>query len=172
MQNKIKFTGAARWDNHFLEMAILNAKMSKDPSTKVGAIITSADNHLISAGFNGLPRGIEDTEDRLNYRDLKLQLVVHAEMNSVLAAAKLGVKLKNSTMYIAATNTDGAIWGGPPCTRCLVEIIQTGITKIISYKRKNVPTKWEKDLDFSMSLIKEVGIKYLEYNIDTGELNV
>lgn len=154
-----------RWENHFLEMALLNAKLSKDPSTKVGAIITTAEHDFISAGFNGLPRKLKDTEERLSNRELKLKLVVHAEMNSVLAAAKLGIRLKDCTMYIAATNNDGSIWGGPPCNRCLVEILQTGITKIVSYGRKDTPTRWKESLDLSMQLIKEAGIEYKEIEV-------
>ena len=154
-----------KWHNHFLQMALLNAKLSKDPSTQVGAIITSEDNHLISAGFNGFPRGIADTEERLNNRDIKLSLVVHAEMNGLLAAAKLGIKLKNSTLYIVATNKDGLIWGGPPCRNCVKHVIQAGISKIVTYERKNVPSKWENDLNFSMDVIKEVGIEYKEITV-------
>ena len=48
MQEEV--TVSKRWNNHFLEMALLNAKMSKDPSTKVGAIVTTNDHDFISAG--------------------------------------------------------------------------------------------------------------------------
>ena len=102
-------------------------------------------------------------------RELKLKLVVHAEMNSILAAAKLGIKLNDCTMYIAATNSDGSIWGGPPCSRCLVEILQTGITKIVTYNRKQVPSRWKEDLDFSMSLIDEAKIQYEELEEELWE---
>lgn len=166
----MKLTGTARWDNHFLEMAILNAKLSKDPSTKVGAIITSKDNHLISAGFNGLPRGIEDTEERLNNRDLKLQLVVHGEMNAVLAAAKLGAPLRDSTIYTVATDKSGAIWGGI-CSNCAKHIIQVGISKVVTYSTITMPARWTKDMIYAKEILQEAQIEYLEYNIDTGELN-
>jgi dCMP deaminase len=166
MQETIVSSTPNKWNNHFLEIALLNAKMSKDPSTKVGAIITTREHDFISAGFNGLPRKLKDTEERLNNRELKLKLVVHAEMNSILAAAKLGIKLNDCTMYIAATNNDGSIWGGPPCSRCLVEILQTGITKIVTYNRKQVPSRWKEDLDFSMSLIDEAKIQYEELEYD------
>lgn len=164
MQEKVEpvIQIANRWENHFLEMALLNANMSKDPSTKVGAIITTSDHDFISAGFNGLPRKLKDTEERLNDRRIKLLLTVHAEMNAVLAAAKLGIKLKDCTMYIIATNNDGSIWGGPPCHRCLVEILQTGISKIVTYSRKSTPTRWKDSLDLSIKLIKEAGIEYRE----------
>jgi len=83
-----------KWDRHFLGLALAHARMSKDPNTKVGAIIVGPDRELISAGFNGFPRGIEDSDERLTNRDLKLKLIVHAEMNAVLAAARHGIQLK------------------------------------------------------------------------------
>lgn len=155
-----------KWDNHFLKLALHHAKLSKDPSTKVGAIITTRDRDFISAGFNGLPRKLEDTEERLNNRETKLLLTVHAEMNAVLAAAKLGIKINDCTMYIVATDKSGEIWGGPPCHRCLVEILQTGISKIVTYEQKSVPTKWAESLNLSKKLIKEAGLEYKEIKLE------
>lgn len=166
MQEKIVSSTPDKWDNHFLQMALLNARLSKDPSTKVGAIITTRDRDFISAGFNGLPRKLEDTKERLNNRETKLLLTVHAEMNAVLAAAKLGIKINNCIMYIVATDKSGEIWGGPPCHRCLVEILQTGISKIITYEQKSVPTKWEESLRLSKELIKEAGLEYKEIKLE------
>ena len=71
-----------RWDRYFLDLALLNAQMSKDPSTKVGAVIVGPDREVRSMGFNGFPRGIADTRERLECREVKLDLVVHAEMNA------------------------------------------------------------------------------------------
>ena len=66
-----------RWDLRFIEMASLVASWSKDPSTKVGAVITNDKNHVVSLGFNGFPRGVED---RLNVnRETKLARTIHAE---------------------------------------------------------------------------------------------
>lgn len=137
--------------------------MSKDPNTKVGSIIVGPDREIVSAGFNGFPRGIEDTDERLQDRDTKLKLIVHAEMNAILAAARHGIRLKGCTLYLAATdNESGLIWGGAPCSRCTVEIIQAGITEIVSYPVKSVPSKWHEDLVMSRKLIEEVGILYRE----------
>lgn len=151
-----------KWDEHFLVTAILQAKMSKDPSTQVGAVIVTPDKEIVSTGFNGFPRGIKDLPERLNDRDLKLRFMVHAEMNAVLTAAKLGIKIGGCTMYLAAMNSNGDLWGGPPCHRCTAEILQTGISKIISYKKKQVPSKWAEDLVFAENMLKEAGIEYIE----------
>lgn len=160
-----------RWDRHFLELAQFHARMSKDPSTRVGSVIVGPDKEIISAGFNGFPRGIADTRERLSDRDMKLRLVVHGEMNAILAAARTGMRLKGCTLYLAATDDTGAVWGGPPCTRCTVEIIQAGLSEIVSYPVKAVPSKWHEDLKLSGSLLIEAGIRYREITTE-GESNV
>lgn len=136
--------------------------MSKDPSTRVGSVVVGPDKEILSAGFNGFPRGIADTPERLNDRDMKLKLIVHAEMNALLAAARTGVKLAGCILYLAATDDSGLVWGGAPCTRCTVEIIQVGISEIVSFPVKSVPSKWHEDLKLSRSLIEEAGILYRE----------
>ena len=151
-----------RWDTHFLHLAYVHAGMSKDPSTKVGAVIVGPDREIISAGFNGFPRGVLDTEARLQDRDTKLALIVHAEMNAVLAAARVGIALKGSTLYLAATDPSGAIWGGPPCTRCAVEMIQAGIREVVSYPFKDVPSKWREDVRRAGAILEEAGVNYVE----------
>jgi len=151
-----------RWDQHFLNLAVEHARMSKDPSTRVGAVIVGSDKEIVSTGFNGFPRGIADTPERLADREQKLRLVVHAEMNAILNAARNGTRLIGRTLYLAATDDTGLIWGGPPCTRCTVEVIQAGIVQIVSRPEKNVPSKWHEDIALSRKLLSEVGINYRE----------
>lgn len=151
-----------RWDKHFLGMALYHSKLSKDPSTRVGSVIIGPDREILSAGFNGFPRGIADTHERLHDRETKLKLVVHAEMNALLAAARTGMRLKGCTLYLAATDDSGLVWGGPPCTRCTVEIIQVGISEIVSHPVKAVPSRWHEDLTLAKSLLEEAGILYRE----------
>lgn len=158
---------SARWDHHFLGMAMYHSRMSKDPSTRVGSVIVGPDREILSAGFNGFPRGIADTAERLADRDTKLQLVVHAEMNALLAAARTGMRLMGCTLYLAATDDSGLVWGGPPCTRCVVEIIQVGINEIVSYPVKAIPSRWHADLALARKLIDEAGIIYRELPVQS-----
>ena len=151
-----------RWDNHFLELALANARMSKDPRTRVGAVIVGPDREIRSTGFNGFPRGISDTHERLHCRETKLKLIVHAEMNAILNAARIGTALKGCTLYLAATDDTGLVWGGPPCTRCTVETIQSGISNIVSHPFKDVPSRWAEDIKLARSLLDEAGIGYRE----------
>jgi dCMP deaminase len=153
-----------RWDRHFLDLSCLVARMSKDPSTRVGAVIVGPDREVRSTGFNGLPRGIADTPERLEDRDTKLRLIVHAEANAILNAARIGVSVKGCTLYLAATdsNNGGPVWGGAPCTRCTVEVIQAGIAEVVSYPAKGVPSRWQEDIAAAGELLIEAGIRYRE----------
>jgi|LakMenEpi03Aug12_release.lakeMendotaPanAssembly.Ray.scaffolds.fasta_scaffold939481_2 dCMP deaminase len=157
-----------KWDKHFIDMCRLHAKLSKDPSTKVGAVIVTPDRQVVSAGFNGFPRGVKDDE-RLLDREVKLKLVVHAEMNAILAAANLGIRVQGCTMYLAA-ESNGVLWSGPPCSRCLVSLIQAGISEIVSIKNTCIPDRWKDDIEFSRSIIEEVGLGYreIDYDISTS----
>ncbi|MDP3417901.1 deaminase [Falsiroseomonas sp.] len=152
----------SRWDNHFLGLAAAHAAMSKDPNTKVGSVIVGPRRELRSAGFNGFPRLICDSPERLNDRETKLSLIVHAECNAIVQAARVGVPLDGCTLYLAATDDTGAIWGGPPCTRCTVHVIQAGITTVVSRPQKAVPSRWHADLAVARGLLAEAGVEYRE----------
>lgn len=157
-----------RWDKHFLMLALENAGMSKDPSTKVGAIIVGPDREVRSMGFNGFPRHIEDTHERLHDRAQKLDLVVHGEMNAVLNAVRIGVSTRGCKMYMSAMDANsGLLWGGAPCIRCVVELIQAGIGEIITLPNKNTPERWMKSVHKSMAVLEEAGILYR--TVDVGK---
>lgn len=145
-----------------LRLALHHAGHSADPSTRVGSIIVGKDDMVWSSGFNHFPSKIAQTTERMNDRDTKIKLIVHAEMNAILRAARRGIPLDGTTLYLAATDDTGLVWGGPPCTRCAVEIIQAGITEIVSYPIKPIPSRWHEDLEFSRSVLAEAGIKYRE----------
>jgi dCMP deaminase len=149
-------------DSGLLRMALEVAKQSNDPSTKVGCLIVSQFGQVVT-GFNSFPHQISETVERLSDRELKLKLIVHAEMNAVLTAARREITIGSGTMYIAAFDAKtGIVWGGPPCTRCLVEVLQTNIREIVSLPRKLAPSRWAADLEMSLGLIREAGITYRE----------
>ena len=159
---------SGRWDRHFLQLCQDSARMSKDPRTRVGAVIVGPDREVRGTGFNGFPRGIADTSERLNDRETKLNLVVHGEMNAILSAARVGTPLKGCTLYLVATDDTGIVWGGPPCTRCTVEIIQSGIVEIVSYAPRVIPSRWMSDLALSRELLTEAGIGFREVEVTDG----
>jgi dCMP deaminase len=109
-----------KWDRYYLGMARAAASRSKDPSTKCGAVIVGPDNVVASTGFNGFPRGIADTDERLEDREKKYKLVLHAEVNAILFARR---DLRGHTLYV---------WPMMPCNACALLVIQTGVTRVVS----------------------------------------
>ena len=136
------------WDKRFLDLAKHISKWSKDPSTQVGCVVVGPDRELRSTGFNGLPRGIEDNNERLNNREIKYPLICHAEENAIMHAARIGMSLKGCTAYVT--------W--PPCTRCARSLIQAGISTIIYPKDIEIPERWLEDFNLSLNMLKEANI--------------
>lgn len=136
-----------KWDRRFVELAALISTWSKDPSTQVGCVVVGQDREIRSTGFNGFPRGIADTEERLNDRSLKYPLICHAEENAIMHAARVGVSLKDCTAYVT--------W--PPCTRCARSLVQAGVREVV-FPEGEVPERWQEDFQTSVSLLKEAGV--------------
>ena len=120
-------------------------KRQKDPSTQVGCVVVGPDREIRSTGFNGLPRGIDDTDERLNNREIKYPMICHAEENAIMHAARTGISLKNCIAYVT--------W--PPCTRCARSLIQAGVSEIVYPKEVEIPDRWEADFDMSLNMFKE-----------------
>lgn len=132
-----------KWDKRFIELAIFISNWSKDPSTKVGAVIVDNDNRIISVGYNGFPQGIEDN-NRLEDRDTKYKIIVHGEINAILFANK---SVKGCTLYTVPFE---------PCPRCAGLIIQSGIRRVVAPVNKN--DRWEDEFKISRQLFSEAGI--------------
>ncbi len=145
-------TQGDRWDHRFLEMARLLATWSKDPSTKVGCVVVGPDREIRSTGFNGFPRGVEDSEERLNDRKLKYEIICHAEANAVFHAARIGVSLKGCTAYVT--------W--PPCVRCAGSLIQAGIDVVAYPAGLVIPGRWQENFQLSWAILHEAGVLILE----------
>lgn len=136
-------------DEYYLKIAKEQVSArSKDPSTKIGAIIVDTNGHVLSYGYNGFPRGIEDSAERLNDRSVKYLLTVHAEANAVINAAREGKCTKGSTIYVS---------GLPPCHECAKIIIQAGISEVIYYDME-IPERWQESITLGSELLYEAGV--------------
>ena len=139
----------AEWDERFLDLAEHIANWSKDPSTKVGCVVVGNDREIRSTGFNGFPRGIKDTQERLQNRDLKYPLICHAEENAIMHAARIGVSLKGCTAYVTLT----------PCARCARSLIQAGISEVVFPNKTDIPARWEEEFAAAIDMLKEAGVE-------------
>jgi dCMP deaminase len=113
------------WDEYFLWIAVTVAIKSKDPRCAVGAVIVSPDNVILSTGFNGLARRLYDDERLLGDAEEKLKIICHAEANAIFNAARVGVALQGTSIYITKF----------PCLPCCNAIIQAGITRIYTHDK-------------------------------------
>lgn len=141
------------WTEWYMRGVYWIASKSKDPRTKIGAILVK-NNRIISTGYNGFPQSVkEDIKDRWE-RPLKYLFVSHGERNAIYAAAKHGSPTEGCTIYTNAL----------PCSDCMKAIIQSGITKVVIHKQfedhcKNVNRpEWEKHAEVSMMMSKESGV--------------
>jgi len=122
---------------------------SKDPSRQIGAIAVD-DRTVVAQGYNGFPRGIRDTDKRLEDREIKYKFVVHAEMNVIYNATYNGVSLDGCSLYV---------WGLPVCSECAKGIIQTGITRVVM-PIQEIPEHWVESWTLTQILLNEAGVKW------------
>ena len=133
------------WDRRFLTLAEHVAQWSKDPSSKVGAVIVGTDKRQVCFGYNGFPPGVADTEARLNDRPTKYRLVQHAERNA-LDNCNFGTK--GSTLYVTRC----------PCSECTKSIISKGIIRVVYAPHPDFDARWAEELEWTRKLLMEVGI--------------
>lgn len=143
-----------KWQLYFANIAIAVSGGSKDPSTKVGAVIYRPDRSLCSAGYNGLPRGIPETPGVLlkikHDREWKLARTVHAEANA------LDHKRECVHGY-------GMVITAPACSACALKIISNGIKTVyhlpasVAFKEK-----WSKDCGLAYKLFAEANVEVRE----------
>lgn len=111
------------WDVFFLEVAEAWAARSKDPTTRVGAIVVNADRVQVAQGYNGFPRGVVDDPVRWELRDEKLAWTVHAEANAIANAARVGAPTAGATLYVTPVF---------PCLDCAKLLVQAGIRRVVT----------------------------------------
>ena len=140
------------WDEYFMGMAVLSSLRSKDPSTKVGAVIVNDEKKVVSIGYNGMPRHIEDEELTWNKGeglDSKYLYVCHAELNAILNARN-GSSLANCTVYVTLF----------PCNECTKALIQVGIKEVVYLDDKYGDTI---GVQASKKMLTLAGIKYRQF---------
>jgi len=140
----------SKWTNRYLEIAKQVAQWSKDPSTKIGAIAVGDKRQILSQGYNGFPRGISDSDERLENREEKYSYIVHGEMNCIYNATLNGVSLEGAHLYV---------YGLPVCHECAKGIIQVGISKVVMQYSKDISDKWKLSANTTKRMFKEARVQ-------------
>ena len=144
-----------KWIKRYLEIAQAVSTWSKDPSKKIGAVAIGQYGQILSQGYNGFPRGIHDSTQRLVDRSLKLKYTVHAEPNCIFNAGLNGVSLRDSTLYV---------FGLPVCTDCANAVIQSGIKRVYAcIEEEEIPERWHESAWEAAEKFEEAGVEYTLY---------
>jgi len=141
----------SKWDSRFMELADIVSSWSKDPSTQVGCVIVDKHQRVVSVGFNGFPRGMEDNPEKLSDKAYKHSTVIHAESNAILFAKR---DLTDCVLYSTF----------PICASCASVIMQANIAKVI-YRPDKANVKWTELNKLANSHMQEAGIEIQEFNL-------
>lgn len=137
-----------KWDLRFLKLAKEISAWSKDPSTQTGAVIIGSNKEILSTGYNGFARGVDDNPERYSNRELKYKLVVHCELNAIIFADR--DSLKGSTLYT---------WPFMSCSNCAKHVIQCGIKRCVAPSLPaHLLERWGEDIKLSEIQFKEAGV--------------
>ena len=142
----------SKWDRKFIDLSRHISTWSKD-SHGVGAVIVDDNNIVLSLGYNGLPRKADDDIESRKERSQKLIFTIHAEENAILNAARKGVSLENSAIYLQ--------WF--PCINCAKHIINAGIKRLVCTKYDETDLVRMNDYKFDIS---ELLLRECEVQID------
>lgn len=148
------------WDARYLKIAFEISKWSKDPSTKVGAVLVDhLNNSIVSTGFNGFPLNHSDSHEAYHDRDYKYANIIHAESN---ALRQCSISHRKLTMYCTF----------PSCDNCMHEMISRGVSRVVlpyNYKTqyfgktKELISYWEDRILIStnMAILSDVQVCYI-----------
>jgi dCMP deaminase len=167
------------WDIYWMKEAELVATMSKCLSRKIGSVLVK-DNYRIASGYNGAPRGVDNCDkrddwgnytdhhcsdicprQRMNFKSgegIEHCAAVHAERNSLLQAARMGITTAGATLYC---------WCRLPCPDCMKEIINAGVSRVVCFEfNEYLPTGMK-----CADLVKQSGIKvdYISKDVINGK---
>ena len=143
-------------DRKYMEIAYAISRLSKDPSTQVGAVIIGPTQEVRSLGYNGAPRGCsadEAGDERRDTRPEKYFWFSHAELNAITNAARVGTPLAGSSLLVTH----------PPCMDCARAIVQAGITRVVTVRPSaDFVERWHEHMSRTQRLFDECGVEYLE----------
>lgn len=136
------------WDRRLYELARYVGQWSKDRSTKVGCVISTADRQVVSIGYNGFPRGIDDDRGVRHSSPTKYLWTEHAERNAIYGAARLGIATNGCEMFLS--------WF--PCMDCARAIVQAGISRLVAVQPDVSDARWGEQFVAARELLDEARV--------------
>lgn len=144
-----------KWTLRWLRLAKHISQWSKDPGHKCGCVITDGAKELMSMGYNGLPEGMSDDEEKLLDREHKLKFTIHAEDN---ALRRIPRNLAGGTLFV---------YPFFPCEECATLILNSGrINKVVT--TDYVPERWRESVARAEHLLANYGITIEKVPMDNA----
>lgn len=110
------------WDEYFMGIAVFTSFRSKDPSSKVGAVIVDKTKHIVGTGYNGFVAGVDESvfswEREGDFLDTKYPFVIHAEANAIVSSPQSN--LDGCSVYVTLF----------PCNECAKLLAQKNVSTV------------------------------------------
>ena len=150
------------WDEYFSNMVDAVATRATCDRGRAGCVIVK-DKQILVTGYVGSPKGLPHCDDvghlfkKVIHEDGKITQhcvrTVHAEQNAITQAARRGIALEGSTLYVRMT----------PCRTCTMLIINTGIKRVVCQMKYHAGEESEamfKEAGIQLDFISEELLKY------------
>lgn len=121
------------WDEYFMQICSVVAQRSTCGRAAVGAVIVR-DRNILATGYNGAPAGmphcnevgclVYTSKNPDGETEENCFRTIHAEINAIAQAAKSGVSIRGSDIYVTHS----------PCIHCLKVLVNTGIGRVCYLK--------------------------------------
>lgn len=146
------------YDEHIMQLALNVSKLSKDPSTQVGCVITNSAKEILSVGFNKLKDyvPIKDIGYVYDNKHIKRYASTHAE---IMALSRLKETNEELSVYITH----------PSCIICTVELVLNSnfnIKNIFYIDRGSDEFKLRYNIKEALELMSHKNINVLPLNED------
>ncbi len=152
------------WDDWLMGMCFWISLRSPDPSTAHGAVLCDKQHRILGVGYNGFPRGCDDSKLPVTRPD-KYDVFLHAEENCLLNSQNLLLQ-SGTTMYIT----------GFPCPNCFIRMMQCGIQRVVfgpvisSHHSSPYEDSGKVDLVYQLASMKDIQID--EYKAHNFQKNI
>lgn len=154
------------WDVYFMRQVYEVASKSKDPSTKIGAVIVR-EKRPILFGYNGIPPDVQDYPERME-RPNKYRWFEHGERNAIYCGAAFGIATQGTTLYTQAL----------PCCPCARGILGAKIKEVVLHKiadeifahSGHYASTWKEDHETTLQMFKEAGIEVRYVDMFVGKV--
>ncbi|MBT3816893.1 MAG: cell division protein DedD [Candidatus Magasanikbacteria bacterium] len=122
------------WDEYFMKITKVVGERSTCDRGRLGCVIVK-DHQILVTGYSGAASGLAHCDEvghqikKVTHEDGRESnhcvRTAHAEQNAIIQAAKVGISIKDATLYLGMT----------PCATCARMVINAGIKRVVCAKR-------------------------------------